>query len=213
MMKYSQPSRQIASKQGQSLSSRGASDSAKRGDVCSGSVRNIILCCLYAVLASLVVASFQSGFFSEIRPFGIAPDLCLSLTVACGMLFGSRFGALVGVISGFFIDALTVGGLSFNIIFYFLCGAIIGVFAMPEPRPLKDIWRYLAGISVACAAKKIVEGMWVVLTAPSLDASKLIFTLIMRGILCTVAFSLMVYLPVVAVFCLYRRSREKRKRF
>lgn len=212
-MKYSRSSRQTAYKQGQPLSSADGAVSSSRGDICRGSARNIVSCCFVAALAAFAVASFQSGFFSEVRPFGIAPDLCLGLTVACGMFFGAGFGALTGVASGFFIDALTVGGTSFNVIFYFLCGAIVGVFAVPEPRPIKDIWRYLARISIACTAKKISECLWIVLTSPSLDASRLLFDFILRGIVCTVVFSLIVYIPTSAAFLIHRKVTEAKKRF
>ena len=184
-----------------------------RGELCYGSGRHIAKCTFIAIISSLIVASFQSGFFSVVRPLGIAPDLCLAFTASCGLLFGSRFGALVGVASGFFIDALSIGGLSVNIVLYLLCGAVIGLIRIPETRPFRDVWRYLAAILTASCLKKLVEALWVVLTAPSLDASKLYIDLVVRGIICTTICSLGVYLPTSAVYLILRSSTVGKKKY
>ena len=166
----------------------------------SGGGRQITIRCLVIALSSMLVASFQSGFFSVVRPFGIAPDLCLAFTVACG------------ISSGFFIDALSSSGISASVIIYFLCGTVVGAFRMPEPAPLKDIWRFLVSITAACAAKKILETLWIVLTAPYLDASQLLNDFIIRGIVCTLLFSPLAYAPTAA-FLSIRRRIASRKRY
>ena len=178
----------------------------------SGGGRQITIRCLVIALSSMLVASFQSGFFSVVRPFGIAPDLCLAFTVACGILFGPGVGAVAGISSGFFIDALSSSGISASVIIYFLCGTVVGAFRMPEPAPLKDIWRFLVSITAACAAKKILETLWIVLTAPYLDASQLLNDFIIRGIVCTLLFSPLAYAPTAA-FLSIRRRIASRKRY
>lgn len=189
---------------------KGLSD---RDEIAPKGGRRLLLWCLFSFFSSLIVASFQSGFFSVVRPFGTAPDLCLAFTVACGILFGSGYGAVTGIASGFLIDALSLGGFSVNVMIYFVCGALVGSFRMHEPRPFKDVWRYAVALVASVGAKKMLEILWVVLTAPTLDASKLFSDLLVRGSLCTVVFSFIVYIPTVAAFCIYRRAVISKNRF
>ena len=190
-----------------------SSAAGARGELCYGSGTRIALSCIVAVFAAMIVASFQCGFFSVVRPFGLAPDLCIAFVAASGLLCGSRFGAVTGIAVGFFIDAMSVGGISPNIILYFLCGAAVGLFRVPEPRPFREIWRYLSAVSAAAAAKKTLEAFWVVLTASDLDFSKLLIDFFVIGVTCTIAFSILVYLPVAVVFSLCRRSMASRQRY
>ena len=187
--------------------------SGMRNDLRGGSVGRIVWQIVLAIIVGLIAASVQCGFFSSIRPFGIAPDLCLAVTVACGLLWGVRFGSMVGIASGFFIGAMTTAGVTPDIMIYFAAGIAIGFFKMPEPRPLKDIWRYFAAVTAVAVAKKIIETFWVVLTASSLDFSKLVVDLFLRGVICSVLFSPLAYLPCVAAFLIYRGSIISKRRF
>ena len=193
------------------LSSETASAPSKNEPFCKGAL-NVWVCSVVAIFVAVLVASFQSGFFSAVRPFGKAPDLCLAFSVASGMLFGARFGAVSGVAVGFFIDALSVGGLSLNIPFYFICGAVSGILALPEIRPFRDILRYLATLSSACLAKQILLSLWVVLTSPSIDVGSIVLELILLELLCTTVFSFIVYLPASGIFVLRARRASKGRR-
>lgn len=166
---------------------------------------DVAVCCIIASVAAMLVASIQSGFFTVLRPFGTVPDLCLAFTVALGLTFGSRFGSVFGVAAGFFIDALSAEGLSLKILLYLVCGALSGILKIPESRPIKDIWRYLAILSSVCAAKQFITALRVILTAPVLDMARLFTRLFISELACTVIFSIPVYLTVSTVFAVTKR--------
>ena len=179
-------------------------------ELCLGNPLNITLCCLAAILASLITASIQSGFFFQIRPFGIAPDLCLCFTVAAGLLFGSRFGGVAGVSAGIFIDAMTSGGFSLNILFYMACGIAVGFIRISEPRPIKDLWRYISVLICAAGVRQLFLALWVTVTAPSPNLLRLISDLLIKEIFCTALFSIPVFLITVAAFWIRRRLKARK---
>ena len=182
------------------------------GAPCFGSGISIAIGCAVAALSALIVASAQSGFFSAVRPMGTSPDLCLGFTVALGLLFGYRFGAVFGVASGFFIDAISADGFSLRIILYLLCGAAAGILAIPETRPIRDVWRFVSILASACGAKQVILALWVILTAPSVDMARVLTHLILREIVCTVLFSIPAYLISAGAFALYKRLTSSKKR-
>lgn len=184
-----------------------------RDEPCYGGPRHIAVCCGAAVLSSLLVASFQTGFFSVIRPFGVAPDLCLAFTVACGLLFGSRFGALAGAASGFFIEAISSGGIPISIILYLVCGALTGLLRTPEPRPFRDILRYPVVLIAVCVSIQFISALWAILTARNLQIANIFINLFGKNVICTTLFSGLVYLPVSIGFVIFRRIRAAKHHF
>ena len=204
--------RRISSADGRISAASERQMTTKNSGVCYGSPAKIAVGCVIAAVAALLTASAQSGFFSQLRPFGTVPDMCLAFTVALGMMLGSRFGAVFGVASGFFIDALSADGLSAKILLYLICGALSGLFTVTEFRPIKDIWRYVAFILSACAAKQLLLVMWVVLTAPFIDMAQIIVELILRELICTAFFSIPVYFISAGVFALYARRTSSKNR-
>lgn len=61
--------------------------------------------------------------------FGVSPDLVLSCVIAAAMFEGAKFGAVTGVISGFFIDAIGSVGLSLSPLIYCVFGYVVGICA------------------------------------------------------------------------------------
>lgn len=204
--------RPISSSDGRISTTSERHTAKKNNGVCYGSSVRIAVGCVIAAVAAMLTASAQSGFFSQLRPFGTVPDLCLAFTVALGMMFGSRFGAVFGVASGFFIDALSADGLSVKIILYLVCGALSGLFTVTEFRPIKDIWRYVAFLLSACAAKQLLLVMWVVLTAPFIDMAQIVVELILSELICTAVFSIPVYFISAGVFAVYTRKTSSKNR-
>lgn len=204
--------RRVSSTDGRISAASERPTAKKNNGVCYGSPAKIAVGCVIAAVAAMLTASAQSGSFSQIRPFGTVPDLCLAFTVALGMMFGSRFGAVFGVASGFFIDALSADGLSVKILLYLVCGALSGLFTVTEFRPIKDIWRYVAFLVSACAAKQLLLVMWVVLTAPFIDMAQIIVELVLRELICTTVFSIPVYFISAGVLAVYARRVSSKNR-
>lgn len=74
--------------------------------------------------AIIVLAIFQTAFFSHFPLFGAIPDLMLPASLAIAMFEGERGGAASGIFAGFFIEAIGGVGLSLLPIFYMLCAVV-----------------------------------------------------------------------------------------
>lgn len=177
-------------------------------ELCFGGPLSISVACAVAVLSAMIVSAFKVGFFFEIRPFGTAPDLCMALVISSGMLFGSRFGGVVGLASGFFIDAMVTGGFSLNIIYFTVCGIISGHLRIPEPRPIKDLWRFLAVLSSAMGVRQFFLSLLVIVSSPSIGPLRLMIDIILREVFCTALFSVPIYLLVLAGFAIRRQVKS-----
>ncbi|MBR6558188.1 MAG: hypothetical protein IKT70_04165 [Clostridia bacterium] len=59
--------------------------------------------------------------------YGVSPDLMLSCVLAVSMFEGGKFGAVMGVTTGFVIDAVGSVGLSLLPLVYMLFGYITGI--------------------------------------------------------------------------------------
>ena len=87
-----------------------------------------------AIAKGVIVAVFivffsitQTTLLSRLRPFGAVPDLLLPLVVAVAMAEREKWGAVVGLISAFVIDAL--GGVTVMLLplLYVPAGIFVGL--------------------------------------------------------------------------------------
>ena len=69
----------------------------------------------------------QTTLFARFRPFGVVPDLLLPFVVAVGISERERWGAVVGLISAFVIDALGGTTLMLLPLLYVPAGFICGI--------------------------------------------------------------------------------------
>ncbi|MFZ9953456.1 MAG: hypothetical protein ACO3GH_02590, partial [Ilumatobacteraceae bacterium] len=58
------------------------------------------------VLVLLVVLSFQTTLFGDLRPFGYAVQVLAIFVASAGVSHDLRIGMLVGLIAGFMYDAV-----------------------------------------------------------------------------------------------------------
>ena len=144
--------------------------------------------------AALLTAVAQTSFFFNFRPFGFAPDLCLALAAVAGLMFGPKCGGIVGLLSGFFLDAFTFSGFSLAIPFYLIVGIVMGLLALPESGlNLARIPLYLVGVSVGALVSATAFVFWACITYSSFNIADLIFKTALPEMLCTVVFSMTVY--------------------
>ena len=150
-------------------------------------------------LAAFFTAIIQTCFFFNFRPFGYAPDLCLALTVACGIKFGPKCASIIGLLSGFFLDAFSFSGISLAIPFYVALGITVGIFASEGSElNLPHFVIYLIGIFGGGAVSGLFTTVRILLTYSSFNTVDVIFKTVFPELLCTAAFSLTVY-PLAAL--------------
>lgn len=168
----------------------------------------VILFALVCTAAAFFTAVIQTGFFFNFRPFGFAPDLCLAISVACGLKFGSKCGGIVGLLSGFFLDAFSSQGFSLAVIFYMLVGIAMGVIA--SPRSEIGLPHFLLFI-VGTAASALISGMALLIKLCAAYSSVLISNIFLSStfpeLISTIVFSLPIY-PIAALVSHFLKKKQ-----
>jgi rod shape-determining protein MreD len=75
----------------------------------------------------LIVISFQTTLFAEMRPFGVAAQLVLLFVVVSGSINGSTIGALTGLIAGLMYDFILPTPVGLTSLALGLAGATAGL--------------------------------------------------------------------------------------
>ena len=158
--------------------------------------------------AAFLTAIIQTCFFFNLRPFGFAPDLCLALTVACGVKFGAKFGGIVGLCAGFFISAFSAPGLSPAAIFYTLVGLAMGILASPESASkLSPLPLFLVGVACGAAIAGLGDLIRICIVHSASPIAIYIFKTLLPEAFCTLVFSPFVF----AVAAIIARNLRKRQ--
>ena len=180
--------------------------SRQNGDtLCGGNAVRVAICCAVCTIVALIFASFQLGFFNEIRPLGVTPDRCLALTVAAGFRFGKRIGGVVGVAAGFFLDSLSLSGISLLIPFYLMCGVVSGFYYGAKDRVFRRLLVFYAIVAVACMIKQTASAIWVLIMAASFELGKIFSKLFFAEIAVTLLFSVLSYMAVAGICVIVRK--------
>lgn len=100
--------------------------------------------------AVVVVTVFQLDLFSDLRVFGVMPELLLGLTVAAGWQGGSDRGAVMGFIAGLLYDLYLPTPFALNALTYALVGYGVGVVAEVLAESTERLVRRLLGMASVC---------------------------------------------------------------
>lgn len=158
--------------------------------------------------AAFLTAIIQTCFFFNLRPFGFAPDLCLALTVACGVKFGPKFGGIVGLCAGFFLSAFSSPGLSFAAIFYTLVGIAMGILASPESASkLSPLPLFLAGVACGAAITGLGDLIRICVVHSAAPIAIYIFKILFPEAFCTLVFSPIAF-AITAITARHLRKRQ-----
>ena len=79
------------------------------------------------VLVLLIIISFQTTLFAEMRPFGVAAQLVLLFVIVSGSINGSTIGALTGLIAGLMYDFILPTPVGLTSLALGLAGATAGL--------------------------------------------------------------------------------------
>lgn len=153
-----------------------------------------------AVAASFLTAIIQTCFFFNFRPFGFAPDLCLALTVACGVKFGSKIGGVIGLAAGFFLSAFSASGISLAALLYTIIGITAGILASPETASrFSPISLFFLGTAGGAAINGLIGLVSICVFQSTAPVVSYIFKTMFPEMFCTLAFSPAVYLLAAAL--------------
>jgi len=103
-----------------------------------------------ALFVITLVLILQLELFSNIRFFGVMPELMLGLAIASGWHGGPSNGALTGFVCGFTIDLYLATPLGLSALSYALIGYLLGIVAEIVAEDIERIVRLI--ISIAAIA-------------------------------------------------------------
>ncbi len=103
-----------------------------------------------ALFVITLVLILQLELFSNIRFFGVMPELMLGLAIASGWHGGPSNGALTGFVCGFTVDLYLATPLGLSALSYALIGYLLGVVAEIVAEDIERIVRLI--ISIAAIA-------------------------------------------------------------
>ena len=103
-----------------------------------------------ALFVITLVLILQLELFSNIRFFGVMPELMLGLAIASGWHGGPSNGALTGFVCGFAVDLYLATPLGLSALSYALIGYLLGVLAEIVAEDVERIVRLI--ISIAAIA-------------------------------------------------------------
>lgn len=78
------------------------------------------------LIVLLISYILETTLLSSISFFGASPKLVLVIIICYSMVSGKEKGAIIGIISGFFVDIFSSGAFGINILLYTYSAAIAG---------------------------------------------------------------------------------------
>lgn len=175
-----------------------------RSDITAAAVIKYVI---YSVLVLLLVL-LKTTFFSRFRPFGASPDILITATAAIALYEGGHAGAIFGLLTGYFADALGGVGVIIAPLPYMLTGYFCGIVATDH---YKRSWvLYLIFDLCACVVRAFTSLLYVMITWRSFDLPLVISSVIVPELLSTVVIS---PLPALLLLPVYLGFRKKKRDF
>lgn len=144
---------------------------------------------VYGVIFFLL-AIIQCSFFTRLSFIPATPDLVLGTLVAISLFDSRESTAVSAVASGFIIDAIGSGGLSFSPLIFLatacLCGELTKKFL---PRFIT----FAVSLIPAAALSAVLSALLVRITSEGVSFAALLRSAVLPEVVCTVIFSLPVY--------------------
>ncbi len=155
-------------------------------------------------VAVFFTAIVQTGFFLKWRPLGASPDLCLALCIAVSLKWGAKKGAIVGIMSGFCIDAFSSVGFSLLIPFYFIISIIIGLYV--EGKNTSGFPVFISITPIATLLRVLLTFFELCISTPSFSATATFVYVLLPHFIVTLIASPLFYLSVTLIEKLFGKD-------
>ena len=119
------------------------------------------------VAASFLLAVFQSTVGKRMGLFGTTAQMTLALTVCAAYFHGPTVGAVCGIASGVFTEAIGSTGIAILPLFYMFAGWIVGIKTQEAEQKHRTagFLRYSATLALSCLFGSLVTVIMTVLNA------------------------------------------------
>ena len=119
------------------------------------------------VVASFLLAVFQSTVGKKLGLFGVTAQMTLVLTVCAAYFHGPAAGAACGIAGGVFTEAIGSTGIVLLPLFYVLVGWVVGAKTVEaaEKHRSTGFLRYCATLALSCLFGALVTVIMTVLNA------------------------------------------------
>lgn len=126
---------------------------------------------LKSTAALIVALVLQLELFSEIRVFGVMPEIMLGLAVAAGWQGGPVRGAVVGFVGGAMYDVFLPTPLALSALTYAVVGYAVGVVSEPIAEGAERLVRRLFGLGAVAVGMVLFVIVGELLGEPNLYTS------------------------------------------
>lgn len=157
-------------------------------------------------VAVIILAIFQTAFFSRFDLFGATPDIMLGAVMAIAMFEGERAGAAAGIGAGFFIEALGGVGLSILPVFYMICGAVCGLLCIRTFS--RGPFSFIVFALAANAARAMVTLIYISFFWGNYSLIDAFGNILIPEYFSSVAFSLLPFIVIRLLAKIFHRTRE-----
>ena len=101
-------------------------------------------------LVIVAALALQTGVVSDVRVFGLTPDIMLLLAIASGLALGPERGAIMGAVIGFCFDLVLQTPLGLSALVYGIAAFAVGLVSTGAMRATR--WIATTATMVASAA-------------------------------------------------------------
>ena len=165
---------------------------------------------IYSVCLTVMTVFATFLQISGIEFFGSVPSFTLALICAIGFILGDKFGAIFGLVAGFFIDLLSGFGFSLIPIMYFLCGYLCGRLKgtfLSSNFPSFLLYGALAGV-----LREIFTFIYYGLNSENFELSGLFTKVIIPEYFAYIVCMIPAYFAVFGIYLLFRGKENRSKR-
>ena len=157
----------------------------------------ILRYCTAIGLLLFFFAVFQTSVLARLKPFGVSPDLMITVVVTVAIYLGCHPGAITGIAAGFLTDALSGVGVSLLPLVYFLLGYLVGYYSKVLSMP--KYFYFLICLGISLVVRGLTSLAYTVLSAGAFRFSTFLLKLALPEMLGTFVFGIVIFFPVMGI--------------
>lgn len=154
----------------------------------------VIRYCTVIGLILFFVAILQTSVFGRWKPFGVTPDLMITVVLTFTFFCGYHTGSITGIAAGFLIDALGSTGFSLLPFVYFIFAYLIGYYL--KVLNAHGVISYLICFVIALAVRLFTTLAYTLLSVTDFRFSVFMLSVALPELLGTLVFGIVIMLPI-----------------
>lgn len=154
----------------------------------------IIWYCTVIGMTLFLVAILQTSVLGRLKPFGVTPDLMITVVLTFTFFCGCHTGAITGIAAGFLIDAFGSTGFSLLPFVYFMLGYLIGYYV--KVLNAQGYLSYLICFAISLAVRFVTTLAYTLLSVNEFRFSAFMLSVALPELLGTLIFGILIFFPI-----------------